>query len=74
LNEGNYTDIVALCQFLPGPAPSQVGIAIGMSRSGWRGALAAWTAFTLPTALALYLFARGVAAVGGIQLADGFMA
>lgn len=65
LSEANYADIVALCQFLPGPASSQVGIAIGMSRSGWRGALAAWTAFTLPSALALYLFAQGVAAAGG---------
>ena len=69
LTESNYADIVALCQFLPGPASSQVGIAIGMSRSGWQGALAAWSAFTLPSALALYLFAQGVVAAGGS--ADG---
>lgn len=65
LSESNYADIVALCQFLPGPASSQVGIVIGMSRSGWRGALAAWTAFTLPSALALYLFAQEMGAAGG---------
>ncbi|WP_398467390.1 chromate efflux transporter [Tardiphaga sp.] len=65
LSESNYADIVALCQFLPGPASSQVGIAIGMSRGEWRGALAAWTAFTLPSARALYLFAQAMAAASG---------
>lgn len=60
LKEENYADLVALCQFLPGPASSQVGIGIGLSQAGWRGALAAWTGFTLPSALALILFAYGI--------------
>jgi chromate transporter len=64
LDERAYADIVALCQFLPGPASSQVGMAIGLSRAGYAGALAAWAAFTLPSALALVLFAFGVAALG----------
>jgi chromate transporter len=65
LSESNYADLVALCQFLPGPASSQVGIAIGLSRGGYLGALAAWTAFTLPSALLLVLFAYGLSAAGG---------
>jgi chromate transporter len=65
LDERAYADLVALCQFLPGPASSQVGLAIGLSRAGYLGALAAWTGFTLPSAVALVLFALGVAAVGG---------
>lgn len=60
-----YADLVALCQFLPGPASSQVGMAVGLSRAGYMGALAAWTAFTLPSAIALVLFAYGLAAMGG---------
>ena len=64
LDERAYADLVALCQFLPGPASSQVGIAIGLSRAGYLGALAAWAGFTLPSALALVLFAYGVAALG----------
>src|SRR6266481_8530374 len=64
LDEKTYADLVALCQFLPGPASSQVGVAIGLSRAGYLGALAAWTAFTLPSALALVLFAYGLSAVG----------
>jgi chromate transporter len=59
LSEESYADLVALCQFLPGPASSQVGISIGLLRGG---ALAAWTAFTLPSAIALVLFAYGIAA------------
>ena len=51
LDDRSYADIVALCQFLPGPASSQVGIAIGLSRAGYAGALAAWTGFTLPSAI-----------------------
>jgi chromate transporter len=65
LEERAYADLVALCQFLPGPASSQVGMAVGLSRTGYLGALAAWTAFTLPSAIALVLFAYGVSAVGG---------
>lgn len=55
---------VALCQFLPGPASSQVGIALGFSRSGYAGALAAWAGFTLPSAISLILFALGLANYG----------
>lgn len=62
LSEESYADLVALCQFLPGPASSQVGMAIGLLRGGYPGALAAWIAFTLPSALALVLFAYGIAA------------
>ena len=65
LDETAYADLVALCQFLPGPASSQVGMAIGLTRAGYAGALAAWTAFTLPSAIALVLFAYGVTALGG---------
>src|SRR5215468_1944344 len=65
LDDASYADLVALCQFLPGPASSQVGIAIGLSRAGYLGALAAWIAFTLPSAVALVLFAYGVGAFTG---------
>jgi chromate transporter len=64
LDEKSYADLVALCQFLPGPASSQVGIAVGLSRAGYLGALAAWTGFTLPSAIAMVLFAYGVTALG----------
>ncbi|HEX5528634.1 MAG TPA: chromate efflux transporter [Methylomirabilota bacterium] len=60
LDEQTYADVVALCQFLPGPASSQVGIAIGIFRAGLLGGLAAWLGFTLPSALALVLFALGI--------------
>jgi chromate transporter len=66
LNEQTYADIVALCQFLPGPASSQVGMAVGLSRGGYIGALAAWTGFTLPSAIALVSFAYGVTAITGL--------
>lgn len=64
LTERSYADLVALCQFLPGPASSQVGIALGLSRSGYAGALAAWAGFTLPSALVLILFALGITSYG----------
>src|SRR5262245_53880073 len=64
LDEKSYADLVALSQFLPGPASSKVGIAIGLIRAGYAGALAAWTGFTLPSAIALVLFAYGVGALG----------
>jgi chromate transporter len=67
LTERSYADLVALCQFLPGPASSQVGIALGLSRSGYAGALAAWAGFTLPSALALILFALGIASYGDVM-------
>jgi len=60
LDEKTYVDLVALSQFLPGPASSKVGIALGLSRAGYLGALAAWTGFTLPSAIALVLFGYGV--------------
>lgn len=59
-DEHAYADLVALCQFLPGPASSQVGIAVGLSRAGILGAIAAWTGFTLPSAAILVAFAFGV--------------
>jgi len=65
LDEQAYADLVALCQFLPGPASSQVGFSIGLMRAGYAGGLAAWTGFTLPSAIALVLFAYGVGALGG---------
>lgn len=61
LDDRAYSDLVALCQFLPGPASSQVGMALGLGRAGWAGLAAAWSGFTLPSALALILFAYGVA-------------
>lgn len=64
LRERSYADLVALCQFLPGPASSQVGIALGLTRAGYGGALAAWLGFTLPSAIALILFSLGVANYG----------
>lgn len=60
IDEAAFVDIVALCQFLPGPASSQVGITLGILRAGLPGALAAWVGFTLPSALALIAFAYGV--------------
>lgn len=66
LDDQSYGDLVALCQFLPGPASSQVGMALGLRRAGWAGALAAWLGFTLPSAFALILFAYGVAEWSGL--------
>lgn len=57
LTEQSYADLVALCQFLPGPASSQVGIALGLSRAGLKGAIAAWLGFTLPSAIIMLVFA-----------------
>ncbi|MBL4719975.1 MAG: chromate efflux transporter, partial [Alphaproteobacteria bacterium] len=61
-----YADLVALCQFLPGPASSQVGIGVGLSRAGLPGAFAAWIAFTTPSALALVIFGYGVMNYGDV--------
>ena len=66
LSERSYADLVALCQFLPGPASSQVGIALGLSRAGYAGAIAAWVGFTLPSAVLLILFALGLTHYGSI--------
>lgn len=65
LPDHSYADLVALCQFLPGPASSQVGFALGMMRAGWMGALAAFVAFTLPSALILLVFASIAASMVG---------
>ena len=64
LDEKTYVDLVALSQFLPGPASSKVGIAIGLSRAGYAGSLAAWAGFTMPSAIALVLFGYGVTSLG----------
>jgi chromate transporter len=65
IDEAGYADLVALCQFLPGPASSQTGFALGLLRAGAAGALAAWCAFTLPSAIVLLLFAYGATAFEG---------
>lgn len=70
LDDQAYADLVALCQFLPGPASSQVGFALGMMRAGWLGALAAFVAFTLPSALILLAFALTATTIGG-PVGDG---
>ena len=69
LDEESYADLVALCQFLPGPASSQVGIGLGMRRAGVAGGLAAWLGFTLPSATLLIAFAFGVASIGDVNQA-----
>jgi chromate transporter len=65
LDERAYADLVGLCQFLPGPASSQVGFSLGLMRAGLLGGLAAWIGFTLPSAIALVLFAYGAGALRG---------
>jgi chromate transporter len=73
LDETAYADLVALCQFLPGPASSQVGFSLGILRgNGLLGGLAAWFAFTMPSALILFAFAMGAAAFKG-PVAEGFL-
>ncbi|MEW6644906.1 MAG: chromate efflux transporter [Pseudomonadota bacterium] len=74
LEEQAYADLVALCQFLPGPASSQVGFSIGLMRAGYLGGAAAWIGFTLPSALVLVLFAYGAASLNsplGLGLVHG---
>jgi len=77
LDEARYAQLLAICQFLPGPASSQMGFAIGLLRAGWRGALAAFAGFTLPSALLMFGFASvsarldrglGAAVVHGLKL------
>jgi chromate transporter len=65
LDEHSYADLVALCQFAPGPTSSKVGFSLGILRAGYLGGLAAWLGFTLPSALALLLFSYGAAALSG---------
>lgn len=73
LSEGEYADLVALAQFLPGPASSQVGFALGLQRAGWRGGLAAWAGFTLPSALLMALAAWGLAEATDLDGMDGLL-
>jgi len=65
LEDAEFSEFVALCQFLPGPASSQVGFSLGLVRAGYVGALAAWTGFTLPSAVLMVLFAYGASALDG---------
>ncbi|MEN2979713.1 chromate efflux transporter [Tistrella bauzanensis] len=72
LDDAGYARLVALCQFLPGPASSQVGVALGLGRAGLGGALAAWAGFTLPSALLMIMAGLAVAGgQGGGWLPDG---
>jgi len=66
IDEAAFADLVALCQFLPGPASSQVGFSIGLMRGGYLGGGAAWIAFTLPSAILLVLFAYGAKTLQGL--------
>jgi chromate transporter len=73
LSESSYADIVALCQFLPGPASSQVGFTLGILRgNGLLGGLAAWSAFTIPSALVMFAFALGATFLTG-PFAEGLL-
>ncbi len=65
LDEAQFAEIVALCSFLPGPTSSQTGVAIGLGRAGWRGALAAWTGFTLPSAALMIAVALAAGSLRG---------
>ncbi len=69
LDDAHYADLVALCQFLPGPASSQTGFAIGCLQRGLAGGLAAWLGFTLPSAILMIGFAYGIAALGDLGAA-----
>jgi chromate transporter len=71
IDDPTFSDLVALCQFLPGPASSQLGFSIGLLRAGYLGGIAAWTGFTLPSAFALLLVAYGADAVRATGLAHG---
>ena len=73
LDEHAYADLVGLCQFLPGPASSQVGFALGLMRGGWLGGLAAWGGFTLPSALLLLAFAYGAKSLLGNAVGAGLL-
>ena len=70
LDEDTFAELIALCQFLPGPASSQLGMAVGIRRGGLLGGFAAWLGFTLPSALALILFAYGVQELGAENSED----
>ena len=66
LSEQSFADLLALCQFMPGPASSQLGMAIGLRRAGALGMLCAWIGFTLPSALLMAAFGYGVTQLGDI--------
>lgn len=67
ISDRDYADLVALCQFLPGPASSQVGMALGLRRAGFSGMIVAWLGFTLPSAVLMVAFAFGVDALGDLS-------
>jgi chromate transporter len=73
LTESSFADLVGLCQFLPGPASSQTGFAIGLMRGGYWGGLAAWFGFTLPSALLLVLFAYGAGGLAASTTGAGLL-
>ncbi len=73
MQDAAYADLVSLCQFLPGPASSQIGIGIGITQAGLRGGIAAWAGFTLPSAIALILFAYGIAALDESVVQTGWL-
>jgi chromate transporter len=73
MQDAAYADLVSLCQFLPGPASSQIGIGIGITQAGLRGGIAAWVGFTLPSAIALILFAYGIAALDESVVQTGWL-
>lgn len=73
LGERAYADLVALSQFLPGPASSQTGFGIGLMRAGLLGGLAAWVGFTLPSAALMVAFAFGAGSIGGSRAGAGVL-
>ncbi len=73
LTERAFADLVALAQFLPGPASSQTGFAIGLTRAGWLGGLAAWVGFTLPSAVLMLAFAYGAAGIDALWWGAGLL-
>jgi chromate transporter len=73
LAERAFADLVALAQFLPGPASSQVGFAVGLTRAGWLGGLAAWVGFTLPSATLMFAFAYGAARIADLWWGAGLL-
>ena len=70
LDERTFSDLVGMCQFLPGPASSQVGFSIGLLKAGWCGGIAAWLGFTLPSVLLMLVFAAAAPDLGG-RAGDG---
>ncbi|WP_425353087.1 chromate efflux transporter [Thioflexithrix psekupsensis] len=73
LSERDYADVLALCQFLPGPASSQMGFSLGLIRGGMSGAVAAWVGFTLPAALIMFSFAYGLLSLEALGVSGGWL-